>query len=239
MSNSIQFYQDTGHDCSYLDGQQARNIYPDPKVPMTNQLYSLLIQLGFRRSGDFSYRPYCEHCQACVPVRINTNNFSANRSQRRCLKRNEDVSMTLLEPIFDTHHFALYERYLHERHMGGGMDNPTKENYMGFIDSQWSDSVLLEFRINNELAAVAVTDIVSDGASAFYTFFDPALSKRSLGTFAILQQIQFAQSNRLPYLYLGYWIKNCQKMVYKQNFSGLEAFVDQHWQPFESIKNFE
>lgn len=239
MSNSIQFYQDSGHDCSYLDDQQARNIYPDPKLIMTNSLYSQLIQLGFRRSGDFSYRPYCEHCQACIPVRINTEQFSPNRSQRRCLNRNQDVSMTMLEPIFHEEHFALYERYLAGRHIGGGMDNPNAENYMNFINSQWSDTALLEFRINEQLVAVAVTDFINDGASAFYTFFDPDYAKRSLGTYAILQQIEMTKNNHRPYLYLGYWIKDCQKMVYKQNFSGLEAFTEQRWLPFSKIKTFE
>ena len=239
MSNTIQFYQDSGHDCSYLDNQQARNIYPDPKLIMTNSLYSQLIQLGFRRSGDFSYRPYCEHCQACIPVRINTKKFSPNRSQRRCLTRNKDVSMTLLEPVFNQQHFELYERYLAGRHIGGGMDNPTVDNYMGFIDSKWSDTALLEFRIGEQLVAVAVTDFIDDGASAFYTFFDPDYASRSLGTYAILQQIELTINNHRPHLYLGYWIKDCQKMVYKQNFSGLEAFLEQRWQPFQQIKTFE
>ncbi len=239
MSNTIQFYQDSGHACSYLDDQQARNIYPDPKLIMTNNLYSQLIQLGFRRSGDFSYRPYCEHCQACIPVRINTEKYKPNRSQRRCLANNQDVTMNLLEPIFDEEHFALYQRYLSGRHIGGGMDNPTEDNYMGFINSKWSDTALLEFRINKQLVAIAVTDFVADGASAFYTFFEPKYAKRSLGTYAIMQQIKFTRSNNQPHLYLGYWIKNCQKMVYKQNFSGLEAFKEQRWLPFEMIKTFE
>ncbi len=239
MSSTIQFYQDSGHDCAYLENKQARNIYPDPNIAMTNSLYSRLIQLGFRRSGDFSYRPYCQECQACVPVRINQQNFKPNRSQRRCLSRNQDVTMTRVDAVFDENHFELYRRYLMDRHTGGGMDNPSEKTYMGFINSDWSDSALLEFRIAEQLVAVAVTDFVSDGASAFYTFFDSKLSKRSLGTYAILQQLNLSQSYGLPYLYLGYWIKNCQKMVYKQNFSGLEAFVNQRWQPFEKIKNFE
>jgi arginine-tRNA-protein transferase len=239
MSTTIQFYQDKGHECSYLKDQQARNIYPDPNLVMSNGLYSQLIQLGFRRSGDFSYRPYCETCNACVPVRINTNLFTPNRSQRRCIKRNQDVSLTMMEPIFNQEHFDLYERYLAGRHINGGMDNPTIHNYMGFIDSKWSDTALLEFRINKRLIAIAVTDFVHDGASAFYTFFEPEFANRSLGTYAILQQIEMTKQNHRPYLYLGYWIKDCKKMVYKQNFSGLEAFTEHRWQPFEKIKTFE
>jgi arginine-tRNA-protein transferase len=238
-SNTLQFYQDKGHACSYLDDQQARNIYPDPNLPMSNVLYSRLIQLGFRRSGDFSYRPYCDECQACVPVRINHQQFVANRSQRRCLKRNQDITMKVVDPFFDERHFELYQHYISQRHIGGGMDDPSPESYMGFIHSGWSDTVLLEFHLQHKLVGVAVTDLVGDGASAFYTFFDPDLDKRSLGTYAILQQLELIKGHRLPYLYLGYWIKNCRKMSYKQNFSGLEGFIKQRWQPFETIKTFE
>ncbi|PHS68516.1 MAG: arginyltransferase [Methylophaga sp.] len=239
MSNTIQFYQDSIHPCSYIDGHQARNIYPDPHQLMTNLLYSHLIQQGFRRSSDLAYRPYCPTCQACIPVRINIKNFQPNRSQRRCLSNNKEISLSLHANEFNDQHFQLYGRYLANRHIGGGMDDPTKQSYINFLTSSWSETQLIEFKYHDKLVAVAVTDFIADGLSAFYTFFDPDLPKQSLGTFAILQQIELAKKHGFSQLYLGYWIKNCQKMQYKQNFSGVEAYVNQHWQPINTLKNFE
>lgn len=238
-NNSIQFYQDSPHACSYLKEQKARNIYPDPNEPMTNQLYSHLIQHGFRRSGDISYRPFCVDCQQCIPVRINTEQFKANRSQRRCLKRNSDVAIILRPAEFNSEHYQLYCKYLQTRHPGGGMDNPTEESYINFLASNWSDTGFIEIRHENQLLAVAVTDFITNGASAFYTFFDPDLKKQSLGTFSILKQIELAQTHGLSWLYLGYWIERCHKMSYKQQFSSIEAYVNQQWQPLASLKNFE
>lgn len=239
MSNTIQFYQDSPHQCSYLVEQKARNIYPDPNQAMTNQLYNHLIQHGFRRSGDISYRPFCEECQQCIPVRINTQFFQTNRSQRRSLKRNDDLSVIMKPAEFDPEHYRLYCQYLTHRHSGGGMDNPTEESYTNFLISGWSDTGFIEIRQGKQLLAVAVTDFISNGASAFYTFFNPEQIKRSLGTYAILKQIELVKTHSLSYLYLGYWIKACDKMSYKQSFSALEAYVDQRWQPFDTLKNFE
>jgi len=239
MSNTIQFYQDNPHPCSYLEDQDARNIYPDPNLDMTNELYSHLIQHGFRRSGDISYRPYCQDCHQCLPVRINAKLFKANRSQRRCLNRNKDVSIAIKPAEFNPEHYQLYCDYLTHRHSGGGMDNPTEESYNSFLLSKWSDTRFIELRENNKLIAVAVTDFISNGASAFYTFFDPTLEKRSLGTLSILKQIELVQTQGLSWLYLGYWIKKCNKMNYKQHFSPIESYVNQQWAPLDTSKNFE
>ncbi|HDZ16603.1 MAG TPA: arginyltransferase [Methylophaga aminisulfidivorans] len=229
---SLNFYQDHPHACSYIEGRKARNLYPDPNQPASKQLYSQLIQHGFRRSGDHIYRPFCQHCEACVPVRIDVNKFEATRSQRRCLKRNQDVSLKLTPAEYCAEHFALYQRYLAGRHQGGGMDDPTPSSYTNFLTSSWSDSAFIEFRIENRLIGVAVTDFVINGASAFYTFFDPELDKRSLGTFAILKQIELAKNNGLSWLYLGYWIAESQKMRYKTNFSALEGYYTS-WRPID------
>ena len=232
-NNPIKFYRDTPHACSYLDDQQACNIYPDPEQPMTSHLYSHLIKHGFRRSGDLVYRPYCSDCQACVPVRINIEQFKASGSQRRCLQRNKHLNMRYHPATFNPEHYQLYCRYLTSRHIGGGMDNPTEETYLKFLTSNWTDPLFIEFRDNSQLIAVAVTDTVDHALSALYTFFDPDLARNSLGTYAILQQINIAQQHDLPYLYLGYWIENCRKMEYKQKFSGLEAYINQQWQPLK------
>lgn len=235
MSLSVKFFQDTrSHTCSYLPEEQAQNLYPDPALPMTNALYSQLIQHGFRRSGNNSYRPYCPACQACVPVRINLAQFTPNRAQRRCIARNQHITSSHHPAVFNPQHFALYRRYLSARHLGAGMDNPTAESYQHFLMSYWSDTHFIEFFDDSKLVGIAVTDYVDDALSAFYTFFDPDHEKQSLGTYAILEQIKLAKSLGHSMLYLGYWIENCQKMRYKQNFSGLEGYIDQQWQPLKT-----
>lgn len=229
----MDFYQDQPHVCSYVSSRVARNIYPDPQRPVTNQLYSYLIQHGFRRSGEHAYRPHCPDCQECVPVRININDFKANRNQRRCLATNKDLSIHIQPAVFKQEHYELYKRYLSGRHKGGGMDQGSQDNYMQFLFSEWSDTGFIEIRDKQQLLAVAVTDFVTDGASAFYTFFEPEQAKRSLGTFAILKQIALAAELGLSYLYLGYWIQSCKKMTYKSQFSALERYKDGDWQPLD------
>jgi len=234
MTDTITFYRDSPHDCSYLDEQQACNIYPDPNKEMTNALYSQLIQHGFRRSGNHAYRPYCSDCNACVPVRINIQSFKASRSQRRCLQRNQDLTLHHHPAKFNAEHYDLYCRYLAARHKGAGMDNPTEESYLNFLTSDWAQTSFIEIRRDSQLIAVAVTDYVHNGLSALYTFFDPDMAQYSLGTFGILQQINMAQTQGIAWLYLGYWIKDCQKMQYKQNFSAIEGYIDQQWQALET-----
>jgi arginine-tRNA-protein transferase len=236
MTQTLDFYQDSPHPCSYLEGREAQNIYPDPNKVMTKALYDQLIQHGFRRSGNMAYRPYCTGCKACVPVRINVKQFELNRSQRRCIKRNSNLAISIHPAEFNPEHYQLYCQYLAARHSGGGMDEPTQDSYLRFLTSDWSETKFIEIRDNNKLVAVAVTDYVNQGLSALYTFFDPSLAKQSLGTFGILMQINLAQTLGLSWLYLGYWIKDCRKMQYKQNFSAIESYVDQRWQPLNNEK---
>lgn len=229
---SLDFYQDRPHSCSYLEGRLARNIYPDPLRPLTNALYSQLIQHGFRRSGDHVYRPFCPACDACVPVRIDVSQFHPNRSQRRCLRHNQDIEINVQPAVFNEEHYDLYQRYLAHRHAGGGMDNPSKETYLQFLTSHWSDTAFIEFRLQSKVVAVAITDFVHDAASAFYTFFDPTMQQCGLGTFAILKQIELAQRQNLSWLYLGYWIGDSPKMRYKSRFAALQQF-DGQWRKFD------
>lgn len=233
---SLDFYQDQPHACSYLDNRRARNIYPDPNKPVSKELYDHLIQHGFRRSGDHIYRPFCPECEACVPARIDLARFKPNRNQRRCLKHNQDINIRVQPAEFNYEHFELYRRYLAGRHPNGGMDNPTTDSYINFLISSWCDTAFIEFRQQDRLVAVAVTDFVSDGASAFYTFFEPDMPKRSLGTFAILKQIELAKNYGLSWLYLGYWIEESPKMRYKTRFSALEAYHSK-WHKLD--KSFE
>lgn len=229
MTELLQFYQDSPHACSYMEGREAQNIYPDPNKPMTNSLYSQLIEHGFRRSGDMTYRPMCANCQDCVPVRINVAQFKFSRSQRRCMNRNKDLRISVHSATFNPDHYQLYCNYLATRHIDGGMDDPTEESYLRFLTSKWSDTQFIEIHDKDKLVAVAVTDYVNQGLSALYTFFDPTMGKRSLGIFSVLVQVNIAQSLGLPWVYLGYWIKDCRKMQYKQNFSALECYLNQQW----------
>ncbi len=232
MAESLALYIGTESACSYLPDEQSRNIFPDPNQPMTNGLYSQLIQNGFRRSGEQAYRPHCEQCSACVPVRIKVADFTPNRSQRRCLKRNGDLVVIQRPAEFVAEHYELYCRYLASRHPNGGMDKTSEEIYTRFLISNWSKTRFIELRTESDLKllAVIVTDLVHDGGSAFYTFFDPDESQRSLGTYAILKQIEIIKSQGRPHLYLGYWIAQCQKMSYKTTFSALEGFDGSQWE---------
>ncbi len=232
MAESLALYLGTESPCSYLPKEQSRNIFPDPNLPMSNALYSQLIRNGFRRSGEQAYRPHCEHCSACVPVRIKIADFKPSRSQRRCLKRNDDLIVIQRPAEFSDEHYDLYCRYLKARHLGAGMDETSEEIYTRFLISSWSKTRFIELRTQSDLKllAVIVTDLVHDGGSAFYTFFDPNESKRSLGTYAILKQLEIIQAQDLPHLYLGYWIAQSQKMSYKTSFSALEGFNGSQWE---------
>ena len=230
-SQSIQLYLTKSHDCGYIDGKQATNLVPDPNLPMTMGLYSQLIQLGYRRSGDHTYRPHCDDCQQCVPCRVPTKQFKARKTQQRCLKRNQDLSITITPAHYSDEHFALYSNYLAARHPDGDMVNPKPDDFKNFLYCDWSDTDFIEIRHNDQLKAVAVTDKVSDGLSAVYCYFDTSEAQRSLGNFCILQQIQLAESLGLDFLYLGYWIDQNKKMKYKADYRPLETFVNNQWSP--------
>lgn len=229
-------FQTAMHPCGYWPLRTARDLVIDPEDPRLAQLYPHGLAAGFRRSGNLLYRPHCGTCQACVPVRINCAAFTASRSQRRCLNRNADLTARILPAKRTDERLALYQRYLSARHAGGGMDNHDSDDFDRFLLSDWARSRCLEIRGPGQegpdsLLAVAVTDMSPNGLSAVYTYYDPEMPSRSLGTQAILQQLLWARSSGLPHLYLGYWINGHAKMDYKRKFRGLEAFDGQHWQP--------
>jgi arginine-tRNA-protein transferase len=201
---------------------------------MNADLYSLLVTKGFRRSGSFVYRPHCPNCSSCVPSRIDIDNFSPNRNQRRCLKRNQDLLTRIKSAQFSDEYFDLYQRYINSRHLDGNMAHPAADDFKHFLLSDWSHTLFIESRLNGRLIAVAVSDYLSTGLSAVYTFFDPDEAKRSLGTFAILQQIWLAQCYQIPHIYLGYWIDGHPKMDYKKNFSALQLYKAQQWNSSET-----
>jgi arginine-tRNA-protein transferase len=226
----IQFYLTAHYGCSYLPGRQARSQVATPTHLIDTHAYSALIRAGFRRSGQFTYRPHCEQCHACVPVRVDVAAFVPNRTQRRCLKRNRDLAARFLPLDFKDEHYALYRRYLGSRHAGGGMDRDGPDQYTQFLLSSNVDSMLVEFRDGDALVMVALVDQVADGLSAVYTFFDPARAAQSPGVYGVLWQIELARRLDLPYLYLGYWIADSRKMAYKQQYAPLEGLVDGRWQ---------
>lgn len=226
----IQFYVTAPYPCSYLHGREARSQVVTPNELVDAIVYSQLIQMGFRRSGLYVYRPHCDHCRACVPVRVRVDEFAPNRSQRRTLKRNQHFQVILRERVFEAEHYALYRRYQADRHAGGGMDMDDESQYRQFLLLSGVKTMMLEFREGDALRMVSMIDGVENGLSSVYTFYDPGLPKNSLGTYNVLWQIQLCRQLGLPYLYLGYWIQESRKMAYKINFQPLEGLVDESWQ---------
>ncbi|RZU45290.1 arginine-tRNA-protein transferase [Fluviicoccus keumensis] len=229
-SSGIKFFSTPPHACSYLDDRKAITLFADPQAPMNSTLYGQLSLYGFRRSGNYIYRPQCQDCQACIPVRIPVDAFEPNRQQRKTRMRNADVEITSVNANFVQEHYDLYAKYIHIRHADGDMFPPSIAQYVSFLFSDWCNTRLVEFRHDGKLLAVAVCDFLRNGLSAVYTFYDPEEEKRSLGTLAVLWQIGEAIRLGLPYVYLGYWVQESPKMAYKTRFQPLEAFMYQRWQ---------
>lgn len=223
------FYATPEHNCSYLPSQKATTMFVDPKAQVDQKLYSQLSRLGFRRSGSHYYRPHCNDCRACIPVRLPVEGFVPDRSQRRTLQRNADLKVQLIDAYFSEEHYQLYERYICGRHQDGDMYPPSKDQYRSFLIDGSEYTRFAEFRLDDRLIAIAVIDTLDDGLSAIYTFYDPDYANRSLGTYAILWQIEEVRRRGEEYLYLGYWIKQCHKMAYKTKFRPIEMMVNDRW----------
>ncbi|PAU81248.1 arginyltransferase [Halovibrio salipaludis] len=223
------FFATPEHPCSYLTDRQATTMFVDPRAQVDRNLYTQLTELGFRRSGSHYYRPHCRGCNACIPVRIPVERFQPDRSQRRVRRDNRDLTLIQTPVRFDEEIYDLYERYVVERHHDGDMYPPSREQFTSFLIEGSIDGFFLEMRREGRLIAVAVVDVLDTGLSAIYTFFEPGEEKRSLGTFAILWQVQEAHRRGLPHLYLGYWIRQCRKMNYKTRFRPLEQLMNGHW----------
>ncbi len=227
--SSIRLFLTEPHACSYLDGAQATTAFVDPAINVDNQLYSRLSEMGFRRSGRYIYAPRCESCKACIPARIQAGAFKRNRKQNKCMNRNRDLNIHLTHQPDHQEHYELYSRYINHRHNDGDMFPPSAQQYEDFIGSIWENSSVMEFRLDNKLLAASVIDWLENGISAIYTYFCPEHSRRSLGSYAILEQVELAKQRQLPYVYLGYWIKNCRKMSYKIDFKPLEIRSGGRW----------
>ncbi len=226
----VRLYVTTAFPCSYLPHRFARSQVAEPSLNITASNYGELVRAGFRRSGLFTYRPRCDNCEACIPVRVPVARFKPNRSQRRCLKRHVDLSVRILPLHFDPEHYQLYIRYQKARHSGGSMDQDDEEQYREYLLRSRVDTRLVEYRTPaGELVMVSVIDYLDDGLSAVYTFFDPDRPGTSYGTYGILWQLALCSHLGLDYLYLGYWIEQARTMRYKRNFQPLEQRINGQW----------
>jgi arginine-tRNA-protein transferase len=225
----LNFFASTPEPCSYLDNRKSVSAFANPHMDMDMGTYNELIQHGFRRSGGYIYRPHCPQCKECISVRVPVKRHQYSRSEQRVIKRNADLKISVMPGRYRDEHFDLYRRYIDSRHNDGSMANPSKSDYHRFLISDWADTLFFEFRLNRVLMAVAVCDVTSSGLSAVYTFFDPDHTARSPGHFTILNHIHETQLRDLDYLYLGYWIRDCNKMSYKRRYKPLEAYLEDQW----------
>ncbi|TAL83464.1 MAG: arginyltransferase [Rhodanobacter sp.] len=228
-SEPVRLFQTLPHACGYYADRTAQNLVIDPAAPQLDKLYGAALERGFRRAGGHVYLPNCPQCHACTPCRIDVEHFQPDRSQRRCHDRNADLQVSESMPGYNRERHALYERYLQNRHPGGGMDEAEASDFRRFLTAPWSPTLFLELRLRERLLAVAVTDVSINGLSAVYTFYDPEEAGRSLGTYAILQQVALARRRGMPWLYLGFWIDGHPKMDYKRRFRPLQIRTADGW----------
>ena len=237
---ALQFYATAPYPCSYLEDHEARSQVATPPQLINTKVYSELIRAGFRRSGQFTYRPYCDQCKSCVATRIPVQQFVPNRSQKRAFLKHTPLEAKILPLEFIAEHFDLYHRYQLSRHAnqidGNSVENTEDEEdqYRQFLVQSHIDSYMVEFRENGILRMVSVIDIVSDGLSSVYTFFDTSQEKASYGTYGILWQIEKAKELQLKYVYLGYYIQQSPKMSYKIRFKPIEGLIDGMWTNLET-----
>lgn len=232
-----QFFLTSPSPCPYLPGRQERKVFTHLVGKRALQLNEILTQGGFRRSQSIAYRPACEGCRACVSTRVLVNEFSPSRSFRRILAANADLTATMVPPQPTAEQYGLFRHYLDARHADGGMADMTILDYVAMIEDTHVETRVVEYRRpprapdeTADLIAVTLTDVLSDGLSMVYSFYDPIYRERSLGTFLILDHIRKTKAFGLPNLYLGYWVQGSRKMEYKARFRPQERLGMLAWE---------
>jgi arginine-tRNA-protein transferase len=235
LSRLPQFFLTPGGACPYLPGRVERKVFARLIGPHAGSLNDALTHSGFRRSQMIAYRPACDGCSACVSVRVVAGEFVQNRTMRRVERRNDDVVREILPAEATREQFSLLQAYLASRHAGGGMSDMGLFDYVAMVEETPVETTLIEYRLRDPkgspgpLIACALTDVLQDGLSMVYSFFDPTYNDRSLGTHMILDHVRAARSRHLPYVYLGYWVGGSDKMDYKARFRPLEALSPSGW----------
>ena len=238
-----QFFLTAPSPCPYIEGQLERKVFTHLVGGRAPELNDLLTQGGFRRSQNIAYRPACETCRACVSVRILAQEFEPTKNMRRVAQRNDDLIGAMHDAEPTTEQYSLFRAYLDSRHRKGGMSDMTVLDYAMMVEDSHVETKVIEYRRRGPdsfvtgrgegpLAAVALTDRMGDGLSMVYSFFDPALADRSLGTFMILDHIERARTAGLPHVYLGYWVHGSRKMAYKVRFQPQEHLGPKGWERF-------
>jgi len=241
---ATQFYVTASQPCPYLDGKMERKLFAGLQGDHANTLNNALSKQGFRRSQNVLYRPSCADCSACMSARIRVADFIPTKSQKRVLRKNAHLLRDASAAWATEHQFELFSRYLKTRHADGGMADMDMFEFAAMIEETPVRSRVVEYSSahslyeRTELTAVCLTDLLDDGLSLVYSFFDPDLQKNSLGTYVILDHIQIAKDAGLPYVYLGYWVPGSPKMGYKAGYSGLEVFTKGQWQPLDNPKDY-
>lgn len=240
LLNDLQYYITPPHDCSYLPNKSARMVFLDPTHRIDVLTISELSRSGFRRSGDFVYRPECHLCRQCLSSRVPVREYEMNSAQKKAWKRNQDLQVRISSPQQASNvHYELYERYINERHIDGDMYPPSHDQFEKFLLQSCAESFFLELWQGDKLLSVSTCDLLDDGLSAVYTFFDPDENRRSLGVFAILKQIEHIRKLGLHYIYLGYWVPHSKKMNYKAQYLPLELLIDGQWRRLNRTLNNE
>lgn len=236
----LRFFLTPPAPCPYLPGRRERKVFTSLESPNALALHDALTQAGFRRSQNIAYRPACEGCDACVSARVRVGEFAFNRRWRKVLTRNTDLAASLHPAEATEEQFWLLRRYLSSRHPDGGMAEMSLLDYAAMVAETSVRTHIVEYRYRagpdaGELAACALVDVLSDGFSLVYSFFDPRDSRRSLGAFTILDHIRQARRAGFEHVYLGYWVEGSEKMGYKAAFQPLDVLVRGEWKPYGPV----